>query len=173
MKKFLIFALTILPILAVASDDSGRVKDYDIIWRTINFAVFFGILFYLIKGPIKTAYNNRIKSISGRLEAIQNKLLESKNQKEQIKKELETAKVQCAELIETAKKEAVFAAQKVKNSTELEIKQMQKSLQDQKEFERRKATKAVVNEVLEEIFDKNSINLSQDELINILQKKAV
>ena len=49
----------------------------------------------------------------------------------------------------------------------------QKAFEEQKEFETRKAKKDVVNEILEEIFDKNSINLDQNELIDIVHKKAV
>ena len=76
-------------------------------------------------------------------------------------------------MVETAKKEAEFAEEKVKNATEFELKQLQKAFEEQKEFESRKVKKDVVNEILEEVFDKNSINLDQNELIDIVHKKAV
>ena len=82
MKKYLF--LTLLPILAVAD---GHGTNYDIVWRTINFLIFFGIMYYLLKGPLKAMYNGRINAISARLEANQNLLKESKERKEQAKKE--------------------------------------------------------------------------------------
>lgn len=168
MKKYIF--LTLFPILALAE---GHGTNYDIVWRTINFLIFFGIMYYLLKGPLKAAYENRINSIASRLEANQNLLKESKERKEQAKKDVATAKIQGDSLVETAKKEAIFAEEKVKNATEFEIKQLQKAFEEQKEFETRKAKKDVVNEILEEIFDKNSINLDQNELIDIVHKKAV
>ena len=168
MKKYLF--LTLLPILAVAD---GHGTNYDIVWRTINFLIFFGIMYYLLKGPLKAMYNGRINAISARLEANQNLLKESKERKEQVKKDVVTAKIQGASLVETAKKEAQFAEEKVKANTEFELKQLQKNFEEQKEFEIRKAKKDVVNEILEEVFDKNSINLDQNELVNIVHKKAV
>lgn len=168
MKKYLF--LTIFPVLAMAESHG---TNYDIVWRTINFLIFFGILYYFLNGPLKSMYNGRIKSISDRLEANQNLLKESKERKEQAKRDVETAKIQGASLVETAKKEAEFAEEKVKNATEFEIKQLQKAFEEQKEFETRKAKKDVVNEILEEVFDKNSINLDQNELIDIVHKKAV
>ena len=71
MKKYMF--LTLFPILAFAE---GHGTNYDIVWRTINFLIFFGIMYYLLKGPLKAAYENRINSIASRLEANQNLLKE-------------------------------------------------------------------------------------------------
>ena len=101
MKKYLF--LTLFPVLALAE---GHGTNYDIVWRTINFLIFFGIMYYLLKGPLKAAYENRINSIASRLEANQNLLKESKERKEQAKRDVETAKIQGASLVETAKKAA-------------------------------------------------------------------
>lgn len=171
MNKFLFFIFVFVGI-SFAGDDTAT-KDYDIVWRTINFAIFFGILFYLIKGPIKNAYNARINRISSRLEAIQIKLKESKEKKEASKKNLEDVKQKCVELIETAKKEAIQLDEKIQQSAQIDIAQMQKSFAEQKEFEIRRLKKSVTAEILDELFSEKSVNLSQNELINLVQKKVV
>ena len=170
MKKYLFFF--ILPIISLASGHDGP-KDYDIVWRTINFVLFFGILYYLLKGPAKTAFQARIDSIAKRLETNQKILKESNEKKEQAKRDLEDAKAQGASLIETAKKEAVFAAEKVKATTEQEIKNLNKSFNEQKDFETRRIEKEVVDEILNEVFAGDTMQFEQDKLLNIIEKKAV
>lgn len=172
MKKIIFLFCFFVPVAIFASAHDGP-KDFDVIPRTVNFVIFFGILFYLLKNPIKKAYNDRINSIASRLDAIQNILKESKLKKEQAIKDLEIAKNQASEFIEIAKKEAINAEIKLKENTELEIRQIKKNFEEQKDFESRKVTKTIVGEILDEIFDKNSIQLGQNELIDIVQKRAV
>ena len=168
MKRYLF--LTLLPILAVAESHG---TNYDVVPRTINFLIFFGILFFLLKNPIKNAFNGRIQKIASRLEANQQKLKESVELKEQIKNDIETAKIQGVSLVETAKKEIMFAEDRLKSNTEFEIKQLNKTFEEQKDFETRKMKKEIVNEVLEDVFNEKNFSLEQNELINIIQKKAV
>ena len=170
MKKYLL--LFIVPALVLASGGHDGAKDYDVVWRTINFVLFFGILFYLLKGPAKAAYRARIDGIASRLEANQRILKESRERKEQAKKDLEAARVQGAALIETAKKEIIFAAEKIKNATEQEIANLQKSFDEQKSFEARKIKKEVVSEILDDVFASDDIKFGQDKLVKIVEKKV-
>ena len=146
MKKYLF--LFIIPALVLASGEHDGAKDYDVLWRSINFILFFGILFY------------------------QKILKESAARKEQAKKDLQDAKVQGAALIETAKKEIVFAAEKIKNATEQEIANLQKSFDEQKSFEARKIKKEVVSEILDDVFASDDIKFGQDKLVKIVEKKV-
>jgi len=81
--------------------------------------------------------------------------------------------VQGAALIETAKKETFFAAEKIKNAAEQEISNLQKSFDEQKDFEARKIKKEVVGEILRDVFETDAVKLSQDKLVQIVEKKAV
>lgn len=169
MKKILF--LSILPAIILASGGDGP-KDYDIIPRTFNFILFFGVLFYLVKDFAKKAYNDRINSIATRLDDIQVKLEDSKAKKLEAQKEVALAKTRGEALIDVAKKEIESLKVKSENDIKNEIASLEKSYEGKKEFETKRATKAVVDEILTEAFSDESIKLSQDELVNIVNKKA-
>lgn len=171
MKKTTIL-LFLLPIIALAADHSDGPKNFDIVPRAINFLVFFGILFFLLKDVVKKAYNDRIAGIVSRLENIENKLKDSKAKKEQSLKDLETAKNRAVDLIEISKKEVELLKDKIQSQTNFEIQVLKKSFDEQKEFELRKTNKSVVSDVLNEVFEDKTIKLTQQELINIIEKKV-
>lgn len=168
MKKLLFLFLAIFPALVFANDG----KNYDILPRTVNFLIIVTIIFYFVKEPVKKAYNDRIKRISDSLDAASKRLEESKIAREQAIKDLETAKSRAIALIETAKKEAVNLREKTKEATKFEIERLEKAYEDQKAFEERKVRKNVVAEILDGVFDENSLEISQSNLIKIIQKKA-
>lgn len=165
-----VLPLLALPALVFASAHGGT--NYDIVERTLNFLLFFGILFYFIAKPLKQMYQDRINGIASKLETIQEKLKASKIKKDEALKRVEEAKINASNLIETAKKEALNLTAKVKKESEQEITNLEKSFKEQKEFEERKMTKQVVNEILTEIFDNNSLKVDQKELVNIILKKV-
>ncbi|MCR4941835.1 MAG: F0F1 ATP synthase subunit B [Campylobacter sp.] len=167
MKKLLI--LLILPTLMLAT---GGEKNYDFIERTLNFLLFFGILAYFVTKPLKALYQSRIDKIANKLSNIQEKLKESENKKTQALKRIDEAKVNASVLIETAKKEAVNLAEKVKKDSEQEMLNIERSFKEQQEFETRKMTKTVVNEILNDIFANDSLKVDQKELVNIIMKKV-
>lgn len=168
LKFTALLAFFTLPNLALASVGGGS-GEYDILARTINFVIFFAILFYLLKNPAKNFYKGRINKISSRLEDIQKRVLESKNKKLEMMKAIESAKKEGAQAIEDAKKEAQILADKIKEDAKNDIFLMQRYFDEQKDYERRKMQKEVVNSVLKELFKKD---LSQDEMMKIISKKV-
>ena len=145
---------------------------YDIVPRTINFIIFAAILYYLIANPVKNAYKGRIEGIAARLDNIEQKLKESKAKKDDAIKRVEEAKANADSLVETAKKEAFLISERLKEETMQEIVNLEKSFQDQKEFEKRRMVKSVVGEILNEIFASDSVKMDQSELINIMLKRV-
>lgn len=171
MRKFYYICLLILPTFALAAAEAGP-KNYDFIPRTFNFLLFFGILFYLLKDYAVQAYNARIERIAKSLEDIEVKLKESKEKRAKAQKDVEIAKTRGENLIDAAKKEITSSKEKSKENIAYEFASLEKAYEGKKEFESSKATKEIVSEILFETLDDESIELSQDELVTIITKKA-
>ncbi|AQW81609.1 ATP synthase, F0 complex, b subunit [Campylobacter pinnipediorum subsp. pinnipediorum] len=168
MSKYkLLFFIT--PVFLLASSEN---TNYDIVERTLNFLLFFGILLYFVAKPLKQMYLDRINSIANKLDSIQEKLKASNNKRDEALRRVEDSKINAANLIETAKKEAIIIKEKIKKESELDILNLEKSFKEQKEFEERKMVKNLVNEILNNIFDNKDLKLDQKELVNIILKKV-
>lgn len=163
------FYFILIPVFAFCS--SGN-SDYDIAPRTINFLIFFAILYYLLAKPFKEFYKNRINSISFKLENIQKKLLDSKNKKLESMKKLENAKLESANAIAMAKQEAQTISENIKNEAKEEILLLEKHFEDRKSYEIKKMKKDLINKIIFDLFKDDSLNLSQEDMINIVFKKV-
>ncbi|MCR6571155.1 F0F1 ATP synthase subunit B [Campylobacter insulaenigrae] len=165
-----ILLITIIPFYVFAAGDGSG--DYDILPRTVNFILFVAILYYFIATPIKKFYNDRINKISSKMNEIQEKLIASKNLKLEMMKKLDLAKQESINAVALAKKEAEILASKIENETKTELSVLEKSFQEHKKYEIRKMEKEVINSVLEEVFKDDNSYLKQEDIINIMMKKA-
>lgn len=147
-------------------------EEYDIVPRTINFIIFFAILFYLLADPLRNYYKSRILKISSKLDEIQRKLLESKNKKLNIVRKLEEARINASNALTTAKKEAEILANKIRTETKEELALFDKHFEEYKDYELRRMEREVVSEVLAEIFNDPQIRLKQSEILDIMMKKV-
>ena len=163
--------LFLVPAVAFASGGGGS-GEYDILPRAINFAIFFGILYYLIAEPAKAFYNDRLNGIAERLESIQQKLKESKAKKEEAVNHVEEAKANAKALVKTAKKEAEILSSKLAADLRFELENLDKSHNETIEIERRRMTRSVVAEVLDEMFEGDAIAIDRNEFVNIVLKKV-
>ncbi|CAM4118006.1 F0F1 ATP synthase subunit B [Campylobacter armoricus] len=167
MKNFLVL---IFPFYAFAAGNGSG--EYDIIPRVVNFILFAAILYYFIATPLKNFYNGRITKIASRMNEIQEKLIASKNHKLEMMKKLDLAKQEAINAVVLAKKEAEIIADKIDNETKMELKALEKTFEEHKEYEMRRMEKEVVQAVLDEIFDDESLQLQQKEILNIMMKKV-
>ncbi len=170
--KYLLALAMLLPLYAVASEHATGEGGTDIVPRTVNFLIFAAILYYLIADKIKAFFADRTTGIAKQLTEIQEKLNSVKEEKEQAQKEAEEAKVKAKELVEVAKKEAVMLAEKIESDAKSEIEHLKRALQERMEIEEKKMTKEVVAEVIDEMFAKGKIALSNEEFVNIIKKKV-
>ncbi len=170
MKKLLLLSLLALtPAVLFASSEGAET---DIVQRTVNFIIFAGILWYLLADKIKAFFAERSLSIQAELDKVQDTLKASKSKIDSAAKQLEDAKVLAAEIVENAKADVDSIKQKVAVAVDAEIAHLERSFDEKIKIETRKAKKEVVAEVLEELFNSGDVELTQDELSNIVLKKV-
>ncbi|AWI33845.1 F0F1 ATP synthase subunit B [Helicobacter apodemus] len=169
MKRIIVL-LVVAPYILLAANGSGEV---DIIERTINFVIFFALIYYFAADKIKAIFVNRREEIAGSLARIQEKLQASKKEKQQALKDLEEAKRIASEVVETAHKETYVITQKIEENARIELENLVKQFNESMAFERRKIEKSVINEILDEVLHQDSISLNKEVLTQSLLKKAI
>lgn len=172
MKKFLLLGLALVPAAMFAADAHGAETDYDIVQRTVNFIIFAGILWYLLADKIKAFFSGRSLSIQAELDKVQETLKASENKIADAEKQLEEAKKLATEIVEGAKTDIEAIKQKVSNAIDADIANLNKNFDEMTKVELSKAKRAIVSEVLEELLKSENINLTQEELANIVLKKV-
>ncbi len=156
------------PLLAFASNGDG----YDIIERALNFALFFGILWWLLKSKIVQAYEDRISSVADRLEENQAALKESAENKNQAKQKLLKAKEDAKDLIATSKKETELLVKKLDESMENELLNLEKSYEEKISIQRRQMKREVICDVLNDLFEGSAFDINKEEFVSIILKKV-
>jgi len=169
LKKSL-FIISLLPVLLFSNE--GAHEGTDIVARVINFAIFAGILYYLIADKVKAFFTARTQEIASKLSSIEEKIEETKKAKEDAQKAFEESKNKAEELVILAKKEAEAQVEKMKSDLQSDIEHLHTSYESKKEIAEKKMTQEVVSQVVEELFSKNGVELSEKELVNIINKKV-
>lgn len=171
MKRILLLGLVALaPVALFASE--GAETNYDIVQRTVNFIIFAGILWYLLADKIKAFFAERSLSIQAELDKVQDTLKASQEKVKDAQKKLEEAKKLATEIVEGAKADIDSVKQKVATAVDSDIANLNKNLDEMMKVETSKAKKEVVAQVLEELLSSENINLTQNELVNIVLKKV-
>lgn len=170
VKKCLFLGLALVPAAMFAAE--GAETDYDIVQRTVNFIIFAGILWYLLADKIKAFFSGRSLSIQSELDKVQETLKASENKIADAEKQVQDAKKLAAEIVEGAKTDIDAVKQKVSDAIDNDIANLHKNFDEMTKVELSKAKREVVNEVLEELLKSENINLTQDELANIVLKKV-
>lgn len=170
MKRFLLLGLALAPV-AIFANSEGAVET-DIVERTVNFIIFAGILWYLLADKIKAFFAERSLGIQGELDKVQETLKASQDKVADAEKKLEEAKKLATEIVENAKADVDSVKQKVAIAVDSDIAHLNKNFDEAIKVEVSKAKREVVTEVLEELLKSDNIQLTQDELANIVLKKV-
>jgi len=165
------FLLLLAPIALFANGGESD-GSTDILPRTINFLIFAAIMYYYVADAAKQWYVGRKNEIATKLDSIQVKLKESNSKKEIAIAKVEEAKANARALVETAKKEALLLSEKVAQDAEVEIESLERAFDDRATIERRKMQRAIVCEILDEMFKEGLISLDNDEIVKIVNKKV-
>lgn len=167
-RAILIIALAMFPVALFANDGA----ETDIIQRTVNFIIFAAILWYLLADRIKAFFAGRTLGIQAELDKVQDTKRASLEKKQEAIRKSEDAKRIAAEIVEGAKADVDAIKQKVLAAVEAEIANLNKNFDEMMKVELSKVKKDVVASILDELLNSDTINLSQDELVNIVLKKV-
>jgi F-type H+-transporting ATPase subunit b len=169
MKKLLFMVIALAPLSLFASD-SGVETDF--FQRFVNFVLFAAIIYYLLADKLKAYFAERRSGIQAELDKVQEVLKESQSKVDDAKAELEESQKIAEEIISSAKSDVANIKDKISKDTESQIDSMNKSLQDRIDLDTRKSKDQVVNEILKELFDGKSVDISKNDLANIVLKKV-
>jgi len=169
LKKLLLLILALIPMVLFASSEDVQT---DIFQRTINFVIFCGILWYLLAHKIRAFFANRIACIQAQLDKVEDTLKASQDKVDEATKKLEEARGLATEIVESAKIRTKSVKQKVTEAVDVEIINLNKNFDEKVKIEIAKTKRQVISEILEELLSSNNISLTQDELVDIVFKKA-
>lgn len=170
INQMKIFILALLPMFASASEVS--IENSDFVMRSINFVIFAVILWWLVAKHIKNALKSRQDNISAQLNAVQDKLAQSRTKKENALKELEKSKVLAQEIIDGTKKEAVILAKNIEIQCKNDAESLRKAHAERLNFEQKRAKQAVIAEILDELLSDKNVALDKKAFVEILTKRV-
>lgn len=170
MKKIIFLLLVSAPFLMGSSE--AQSEGTDILQRTINFMIFAGIIWFFVADKVKAFFSDRANAIAQKLESVQEKLKESKRQKQLAQEKILDAKRFAEELLESSKKENKIIADEIHKQCEQDIIYLGKQSADLMDFEQRSMVRTVVNEVMSEMLSSESEMLDKDAIANIIMKKV-
>ena len=181
MKKILVLSLLVAPALLLASSghdgettryflQTGRENDF---WpRVVNFTIFASILYYLLANPIKDFFTNRKADIAGQLKEIEAKLKAAKDAEKDAQSRLDESQNKANLILEDAKKEAKFLADKMAENNASDIENMSKQLDDKMALEEKKSVRDAIDEILTENITNDDIAIDEAKVVDIVTKKV-
>jgi len=142
----------------------------DIVARVINFLIFAAILWYLVADKVVSFFRERKEKIAKKFQEVEEKLKETKEQKEMLKAKLEEAKVKANEIIKDSKKEAELIYNNIIKEAKEEVELYKKHFEEFKEIEIKKAKKEAVKEFLEDVL--KDVHITSEDAAKIVLKKV-
>jgi len=167
----IILLMLMVSTYALASEN-GAEHSTDIVWRTINFLVFAGIVWYFVAEPAKSYFLGRSKSIADELQKVQDKLSESKTAKEKALQKLSDAEKLAKEILESAKKENKVLQDSVMNQCNSDLEIITKQNVSLMELEKRKMVREVVDTTLIELLAEDTNSFDTKAMVDVILKKV-
>jgi F-type H+-transporting ATPase subunit b len=168
MRKLILVAIVLAPLSLLANSE----VETDFFQRFVNFVLFASILYYLLADKLKVYFSARTADIQGELDKVQDVVKQSQAKMDSAKAELEESRKIANEIVANAKKEVDSIKEKVNSDMDLQIENLNKALEQKIELETKGAKIKVVNEVLQQLFTLKSVDISKDNLTNIILKKV-
>jgi F-type H+-transporting ATPase subunit b len=171
--NFVLFLL--IPTVIFASGGGHHdvsMTNSDFFYRVFNFAIFAGLMYYLLANPIKNFFTGRKNSIEYQLVEIEKRLEETKKAKEEAIAKVEESQAKAKEIIETAHKEGELISKKIADMNSYELALLDKNHNEKCETEARKMSREVIDDVLNSSISIEDIEVSGDKVVEIVNKKV-
>jgi F-type H+-transporting ATPase subunit b len=167
-----ILTLLMLSGYLFASGGAESGEGTDIVQRTVNFLIFAGILYYLLADPIRNFFSGRSKAIADELEKVQERLRESKRAKEEALQKIEEAKKFAEDLKITSAKENKLLEERLVEQCDVEIENIVKQNAALMDLEKRQMTRAIVEELMQDLLEQESAAFDKETMAKIIMKKV-
>lgn len=155
--------------LASSGAESGGT---DIVQRTVNFLLFFGLVWYLVAEPAKNYFAARSQSIADELQKVQDKLSESVTLKKEALAKISDAEKFAEELVTVSKRENKIINDNIMLQCEADLETISKQNTSLMEFEQRKMVRTVVQDILSEVLSQSSESFDKEAMANVILKKV-
>ena len=155
---------------ALASD--AEHAGTDIVQRTVNFALFAGLIWYLIAEPAKNYFAGRSQGIADEMQKVQDKLNESISLKKDALAKISDAEKFAEELAVSSKKENKILNDNIMTQCNVELEILAKGQVSLMDFEQRKMVRSVVEETLSEVLSQSSDSFDKEAMANVILKKV-
>jgi F-type H+-transporting ATPase subunit b len=157
---------------ALASSGNAEHVGTDIVQRTVNFLLFFGLVWYLVAEPAKNYFASRSQSIADEMKKVQEKLKESATLKKDALAKISDAEKFAKELAVSSKKENKIINDNIMTQCDTDIEIMSKQQSTVMDFEQRKMVRVVVENILSEVLSQSSDSFDKEAMANVILKKV-
>ena len=168
MNKILLLLLTVSTYALASGHEGGT----DIVQRTVNFALFAGLVWYLVAEPAKSYFAGRSQGIADELQKVQDKLKETANLKKEATAKVSEANKFASELSVTSKKENKILNDNIMVQCDNDLEVLSKQLAVQMEFEQRKMIRQVVENTVNEALVGASDSFDKKAMAQVILKKV-
>jgi F-type H+-transporting ATPase subunit b len=155
--------------LASSGSESGGT---DIVQRTVNFLLFFGLVWYLVAEPAKNFFAARSQGIADELQKVQDKLKDSISLKKGALAKISDAEKFEEELVTSSKRENKIINDNIMLQCEADLEIIAKQSTTLMEFEQRKMVRTVVEDVLSEVLSQSSDSFDKEAMASVILKKV-
>ena len=144
----------------------------DIVYRTVNFLLFAGVVWYLVGEPAKNYFASRSQAIADELKKVQEKLDESIALKKEALAKISDAEKFAEDLVISSKKENKIINDNIMSQCEIDLEILIKQEVSSKNFAQRNMVQDVVSNILKETLAQSSNDLDKEAMANIILKKV-
>ena len=169
MSRILVLLLMISTYALASETGHGET---DIVYRTVNFLLFAGVVWYLVGEPAKNYFASRSQAIADELKKVQERLDESVALKKEALAKISDAEKFAEDLVVSSKKENKIINDNIMSQCELDLETLAKQGVASRNFAQRNMVQDVVENVLKETLAQSSNDFDKEAMANVILKKV-